>query len=318
MAEEKYSLFNDLKIDVGQEPDNKDRFVFGQGLLTNPRAKYWDWELFKAWLDARIGSGGGGGDLTEVIVTTVAVGGVGVGVTLPIGMTTTELAKAVHAPYRPPYFTSFQINSNITGTLEVGQTITITNAMFGMGNDSEGNPPSDKHIIGAGFESATVVTTSPHAADAAVKTVVRNTAGSEAWVIQGLDKNNVLISSTVTRPWYHAFKFGASAVIVSDNASAKVVYDALQQSFLQAGVSRTVTCTEDNNNPLNKTYIIFDRSIAANLIDIKLNGVESVIGACTRIGEFSVANAQGVTSTKVVYSFNATGAFAIGQTLVIS
>jgi hypothetical protein len=257
------------------------------------------------------------GVLSEQIITTISDGGISSGVTLPQGMTFTEYVKAAHAPYTPPSFTAFAINGNISGTLEVGQVLTITNATFTQTNDSAGNPPSDKQIIGTGFESATLVTTSPHNADAVTKTVTRLLAGNESWSIIGKDANNVNISRLATRTWYFRFKFGASSIDITDITSAQNVYNALQQSWLQANKTRVVICTLANQDVDNKTLIVYPK-VFGLLSNIIQNGALPVLSAFTLIDEYIIVNSFGISETHYFYVSNATGAFIEGTSLAIS
>jgi hypothetical protein len=261
-----------------------------------------------------VGTSGTESDITA----TIAAGGVSISDVIPAGTTLQEFIQILLAPYVSSSFSAFTVNFDVASTVEVGRTVTVTNATWTAVNDSEGNPPYNKTIIGTGFIVDTPVVSSPHTADAVVKTVQRTTSGSSTWTIQGYDKNNVVKTRTSTKTWYHLFKFGANPTLVTDSTSAQNVYNALQQSWLQANLTRTVTCTADNNNTSNYTYIIFDRTLAQNLTDVKLGGVESVLGAFIRVGEFLVTNTYGVESLKVVYQTSAKGAFSSGQTLAIN
>lgn len=256
--------------------------------------------------------------LSSNITTTVSsAGGIAVGVVLPQGMTFTEYVRSEHAPYVQPSFTAFAINGNVSGVLEVGQTLTVSNATFTIKNDSEGNPPSDKHVVGTGFESAALVSSSPHLADAVNKSIVRYIQGSESWVITGKDSNNANTSRTANRTWYHALKFGASATIVDDPASAQQVYAALQQKWLQANAAKTVICTADNQNINNYTYIVYPKSFGL-LSNIIQNGALPVFSAFTLLDEFPADNIFGVSTTHYFYISNAPGAFELGTSLAIT
>jgi hypothetical protein len=319
MAEETYSLFNDIKIDANQEPYDEDRFAFGQGILDNPRAKYWEWQSFKSWLDARIGQGGVGGALTEDITTTInAGGGIGLGVLLPTGMTFTEYVKAEHAPYTPPSFSAFAVYGNVAQPFEVGQQMTVQNAYYGTVNDSEGNAPSSIKIIGAGFDPDTIITASPHTADEPLTAVVsRTTAGTLAWTIQGLDKNLAVRSRAYSTNVFYRFLFGASALRVTNDTEAQTLYNAMQQSWLQAGKARTVTCTSDNENLALFTHIIVVTALG-DITNVIQNGAQPVMGAFTKMGNFTITNAHGLSLSIGIWTTNSEGAFASGTSLAIS
>lgn len=258
---------------------------------------------------------------TKVLHTaTIPVGAIGVNDTVPIGSSLDDFAEQLVAPYVAPILNSITISGSAASPFEVGYNYNVLGSQISAQNDSEGNAPRNIKILGNGFQADVIRSVGYNAPDdPATTTVTRTTAGNIAWTMTAEDKNgNPIASRSTSKAWYYRFFFGASTVAITDDASAQAVIDAMQQSWIQSGKSRTVTATADNNNANNFTDIAFCRSLGATLADVKLGGVESVLGSFYKVGEFNYVNALGTPMIMVIYRTSAKGAFAIGQTLAIS
>lgn len=252
------------------------------------------------------------------VTSTVAVGGIPIGYTINTGTDLIDFIRELISPYVTSSFSGLTINTDIGGTVyEVGTTITVTNAVWTSVNDSESNPPYNITLLGSGFESTSIVTSNTWLADATIKTVVKTTNTSETWTISGYDKNDVLKTRTHTKYWYFRFYLGADPINVVDVSTAQTVIDNLQQSWLLSGKSRTVTCTEDNNNTSNYTYICYAAKFG-DLSNIIQNGATPVLGAFTEVGDFNYINSYGITESYKVYKSNALGAFSNNTSLAIT
>lgn len=228
-----------------------------------------------------------------------------------------EMWQAFIAPYVAPILSSLAISPG--STVEVGTTITITSANLSWVNDSEGNPPQNVAISNSGFPDVELTSgTSKLIASVANTTKVRTTAGSEEWRCTATDKDGDALGYKYDRVyWYFRRFFGASALEVTDDASAQTLIASLQQSWLDANRAGTVACTADNANTANYAYIAHAESLG-NLSNIIMNGAVPVLGAFTKVGAFDYTNAVGHTEKYIIYKSNAKGAFASGDSLVIS
>lgn len=250
------------------------------------------------------------------LTATKAVGGVSVGDAFD-GASVEDVLKAILAPYVPPTLSSISITPG--DTVEVGATITLASAALSWVNDSEGHAPYNPAISNVGFPAVELGTGTSKTVNAEEGTTVqRTTAGSEQWNFTAEDKNGNALGYKYDRVyWYFRRFFGASALEVTDDASAQTLIEALQQSWLDANRAGTATCTSDNANTSNYTYIAHAASLG-NLSGIIMNGATPVLGAFAKIGTFNYVNAQGHTEPYVIYKSNAKGAFSSGDSLAIS
>lgn len=261
----------------------------------------------------------GGGEIEEELIVTVNIANAGYqkGDAIHIGTTTTEFVKTLLCPYTPPSFSAFTVNFNVSGSVEVGRTVSITNATYSTTLDSLSNPPSDINITGTGYDPTIFIASSPVATNSTPITTVKNTASSEGWTIAGKTAENITVSRAFNKVWQYMHRFGSSNLIITDASSAQAVIDSLAINTLTSGKARTVTCTADNNNIANYTYISYDASYGA-LSGIIQNGALPVLTAFTRLPDYSYINQYGVTRTVITYVSNSTGAFANGTTLAIT
>ena len=257
--------------------------------------------------------------LEKNMIATVGIGGIAVNDAFPAGTELENIFRSMLAPYVAPSLNSISIGHNPSGTyFEAGQSLDIINASLSWNADSEGNQPVDMYISGPGFNKA--VTVSNPVADGGAS-VQKNTDTTQSWTFSGKDKdNNNLATRSYTRYWRWRWFFGASATELtggSTNAEAQAVVDALQQSYLNSGRADNVNTGTYNATAGNYTYIAYAAKYG-DLSGIIQDGALPVLGAFTKVGDFSITNTNGVTETYRVYKSNADAAFANGTQLNIS
>ncbi len=270
------------------------------------------------WLDLDLSSSSLA--TTTNITATLDLGGINKGDVIPIGTVLEDFINKLVAPYIQPYFDSFIINYTPYGQyLEIGRVLTVDSATWSAVNDSDGNQPSNISITGVGFLSNPVTISPQPATDISNVNLTISNPVAYSWVISGLDRNSISISNTYTVYGRHRFSFGASSTILdisSIDSDITTVVTNLQQMWLMEGHVKTVTCTSDNKNPSNYTYIAYNTSYGA-IVDIDKSGLD-VIGAFTMIKTFNYTNPYGNVSTYYLYKSNTPGAFASGNTLIIN
>ena len=257
-----------------------------------------------------------GGILTEDFAVTVQLGVTPPGTLIPAGTSLEDMMKAAFSPYVSGSFNSLTINNSVGGTtFEVGRVITILSAVISADLDSDGDIPQGMYLEGAGFDK-TVTSLTPNADASSV--VTKSSDSSELWRITGYDKQaSPLSSSSRTYYWRFRHYFGASSLTPSDNSSAQTVLSALTNSALATGKGRTVSCSANNSNTSNYTYIAY-ASKFGTLSSVILNGALDVKDAFVLVGEFSVTNAYGHAENYYFYKSIAKGAFNDSDNLVIS
>ena len=304
----------------GEVPPDKRKKPFL--LITNDKIYGYDGATLADgdWLDLGNWSerGGGGGVLGRDVTVTRAGSGYAVGTVLEAGTPLTDVIEGDLSPYVTNAITGLTISfAGFSGTAEVGRELTVAQAAYTSSLDSAGNPVQNIKIAGIGFNADTVRTASPVVADLAPFIATRATAGTLSWTATGEDAKGAAKSRTATQTFQYLHGFGASATIVSDNATAQTVYNALQQKTLTAGRGRTVTATSDNANAANRTIICYDSSFG-ELTGIIQNGATPVLAAFNNLGTFDVENQYGITRSYRFYASDAPGAFLTGTTLAIS
>lgn len=256
-----------------------------------------------------------GGVTTTNHTATVAVGDWAVGETIPSGSSLDDVLVALGEPYISSSFSSFGIN--FTGgapTWEVGQAVSVTSGAWTVANDSLGFGITNIAITGTGFTGATV-TTSPASADAVNKVVNTASVGTITWNISGKNHLNNTVSRNYSGSVMYRVGFGASATIVSDNATAQSVYNGLGLKNLQATKALSTAGTTATNTNGNYFYIYIPVSYGT-LASLVIGGFNS-INAVVNLGQFSITNAVGGVSNYYVYKSNATGAIGVGTSVVI-
>ena len=102
-----------------------------------------------------------------------------------------------------------------------------------------------------------------------------------------------------------------------NDATAQTVVNAFVTSLLDTDRVWTATCTPANDTLGNFTYIIYPASYG-DLTGIIQNSSTPVLGAFTKLSDYTVINAYGASISVRVYKSNADKAFASGTTLAIS
>ena len=246
--------------------------------------------------------------IDNAITATVTVGGVSSGTTIPAGTEMEQVLRNILTPYQTSSLSTFTVQLTPTATLyEVGQQVSLGNAVFTYTNDSNGFAPKNFVVTGTGFTGT--YQSSPIASDNSTQQYV--SASTRTWTLAAQNANNVATNTlTFSRSAQWRVFFGALS-------SGSVTIGSLQQSKLNANQTTTWTSSTDNANGSNYTYLAYSASYP-DLTSIVLNGAAPVLGAFTKQSDVSYTNSYGITQTYKVYKSNATGAFANGDTLTIS
>ena len=257
--------------------------------------------------------------ITKDLVVTVDIPNAGYSKGDPIdsGTDMTTVIETLLCPYTPPSFSAFTVNFNIAGTIEIGRTVTVTNATYATTADSLGNPPTNISITGTGYNPLIIITSSPVVTNSTPVTTVKNTASTEAWVISGEDAQSNSVTRSTNKTWQYMHRSGTSASSITDSGAAQTVINSLTNNTLTSGKARTITCDATNNDVTKYTYICYDSSYGA-LSSVIQNGSLPVLTAFTRLPDYTYTNQYGVPRTMITYVSNSTGAFASGTTLLLS
>lgn len=271
--------------------------------------------------------------LQSSILTNQTVGGLASGTTLTSGRSIESILRTILITYIPPTLSSLVMRngaSNIsTAARDVGNSFVVNTASFSATADN----PTGIFPISASWtaSNADIGTQTFYFGDNVLSTSnVRSvgndytinratTAGSVTFLVNGKrSDNNANITGTSTSIAFQWRNYlGASSTIVSSNATAQTVVDAAVQSVLDSDRVWTATCTAANDTVGNYTYIIYPASYG-DLSGVIQNGATPVLGAFTKLGDYTVTNAYGSSISVRVYKSNADKAFASGTTLAIS
>jgi hypothetical protein len=126
------------------------------------------------------------------------------------------------------------------------------------------------------------------------------------------------MSKTYTIYGRYRFSFGASSINLTSGSSdldATNLISSLQQMWLLDGTQISVSCTSDNKNSSNYTYIAYS-NVFGSLTDIDKSGLD-VITAFSFVGTFNYTNTYGYIIPYNIYKSNAPGAFDSGNILNI-
>jgi hypothetical protein len=271
--------------------------------------------------------------LQNSMLTNQTVGGLAAGTNFTSGSSLETILRTILITYIPPTLSSLTVRNGgstiSTAARDVGNSFTINSASF---NATADNPtsifPLSASFTGSNADVGTithffgnnVLSTSNALSIGGLYTINRSTsAGSVTFTVNGRRSDtNALISGTSTSI---AFQFrnylSAASTVVSDNATAQTVVNASVQSVLDSDRVWTATCTAANDTLGNFTYIIYPASYG-DLTSVIQNGATPVLGAFTKIGDYTITNAFGSSISVRVYKSNADKAFASGTTLAIS
>lgn len=271
--------------------------------------------------------------LNTTLLTNQNVGGVTSGTTFQSGSSLETILRTILITYIPPTLSSLAVRNGgstiSTAARDVGNSFTINSASFSATAD---NPtsifPLSASFTGSNADIGTithffgnnVLSTSNVLSIGNSYTINRaTTAGSVTFTVNGRrsDTNALITGTSISIAFQWRNYLAASSTVVVDNSTAQTVVNATVQSALDSDRSWTATCTAANDTLGNFTYIIYPASYG-DLTGIIQNGATPVLGAFTKLGDYTVTNAYGASILVRVYKSNADKAFASGTTLAIS
>lgn len=283
------------------------------------------------------GSGGGlidvpatESDLVQQIVSNQSVGGVSSGTTFNAGTSVEALLRQILITYIPPSFSSFTMQDNTsnvdTSVREIGSSFDVDGlAATVVADDPDGNPPVSGSVVSTGANSNINIdlgdnpyTVGSNTETFTNSTIQRDTNGSVVFTLSGEDKNGSSVTKTQSFSFRTYNVLAATSTDINSNATATTAYTTNDvDSELDTNRSWTATCTTDNNNASNYTYIIYPAAYG-DLSAVTQNGSLPVLTAFTKQTDRTVTLSTGLTVSMRIYKSNATGAFASGTTLTIS
>jgi len=258
--------------------------------------------------------------ITKDLVVTVDIPNAGYsrGDAITTGTDMTTVIETLLCIYVQPKFKTLTMSFNISGDIEIGRNVTVTNAAWMYDNDSLGNPPAEMHITGIGYNTTIFLTGNSAVPNDPTTTFTSAIAETKSWFILGKDKDDVDITPAfATKVFRNMHRSGTSASSITDSGTAQTVINSLTNNTLTSGKARTITCDATNNDVTKYTYICYDSSYGA-LSSIIQNGSLPVLTAFTRLPDYIYTNQYGVPRTMITYVSNSTGAFASGTTLLLS
>jgi hypothetical protein len=271
--------------------------------------------------------------LQNNLLTNQTVGGLSSGTSLPSGSSVESVLRRILITYIPPTLSGLVMRngaSNIpTSARDVGNSFTVNTASFSATADNpDGIFPVSSSWTGSGADIGTqtfyfgdnVLSSSNARSIGDNYTINRASAsGTVTFTVNGRrSDNNAAITGTSTSIAFLWRNYlAASSTLVSDNTTAQTVVNATVASVLASNKTWTATCTAANDTLGNFTYIIYPASYG-DLSNIIQNGATPVLGAFTKIGDFTISNAFGSSILVRIYKSNADKAFANGTTLAIS
>lgn len=258
--------------------------------------------------------------ITKDLVVTVDIPNAGYsrGDAITTGTDMTTVIETLLCIYVQPKFKTLTMSFNISGDIEIGRNVTVTNAAWMYDNDSLGNPPAEMHITGIGYNTTIFLTGNSAVPNDPTTTFTSAIAETKSWFILGKDKDDVDITPAfATKVFRNMHRSGTSASSITDSGTAQTVINSLTNNTLTSGKTRTITCDATNNDVTKYTYICYDSSYGA-LSSVIQNGSLPVLTAFTRLPDYIYTNQYGVPRTMITYVSNSTGAFASGTTLLLS
>jgi hypothetical protein len=112
--------------------------------------------------------------------------------------------------------------------------------------------------------------------------------------------------------------FASSTSAVSDNSAAQTLYDSSPEvSALGTNSQKTITCTANNNNGSNFTWIVYPTSWTA-ITSVLQDGSLSILSAFGSPVTRTITNQYGVSKDYYFYRSNDPGAFSNGVELQVT
>lgn len=267
------------------------------------------------------------------ILTNQTVGGLTSGTSLPSGSSIETILRTILITYIPPTLSSLTMRSGSTtistAARDVGNSFVVNTASFSATADNpNGVFPISSSWTASNADIGTqtfyfgnnVLSTSNVRSVGSDYTINRaTTAGTVTFTVNGrrADSGAAITGATTSVSFQWRNYLAASSTVVSDNSTAQTVVNAAVQSVLDTDRAWTATCTAANDTVGNFTYIIYPASYG-DLTGVIQNGATPVLGAFTKLGDYTVTNSYGASISVRVYKSNADKAFASGTTLAIS
>ena len=266
------------------------------------------------------------------ILSNVTVGGAVAPITFNAGTSLETVIRTMLITYIPPTLSSLVMRNNgssiPTTTREVGASFIANTASFSsVADNPTGIFPLSASFTSSGADIGTVqyyfgnnVLGSTNVLPIGSSNVyTRTTAGNIVFTVNGKRSDTLAAITPTTTTMVFQWKnyLGASSTVISDNATAQTVVDTAVASTLASSKAWTATCTAANDTLGNFTYIIYPASYG-DLAGIIQNGATPVLGAFTKLGDYTVNNTNSIPLSYRVYKSNSDKAFASGTTLAIT
>lgn len=262
----------------------------------------------------------GGSKFKTSFTPTVNWEGVKKGVEIPEDTDIEDFIKQALVKYLPPTINILTLDYSVSQPL-VGQPVNITKATYSFGNDSDTNKPQNISLNWNGKDivingDSTEVNHKNAEGNDTPFTITQNIGGAlKVATLTANDKNgNAIPKRESAKTFYNEFLFGASATVITNQATATTVFNELNKTKRNSK-SITVTANANNNDNTKFTYIAYVSSYN-DLSGIIQNGATPVLGAFTKVGDY-VYNNGFIDLNVRVYKSNSEGAFASGTTLAI-
>lgn len=274
----------------------------------------------------------GNATLQAGITSNVTVGGATAPITFISGTSLETIIRTMLVTYIPPTLSSLVMRNSSslisTSTREVGASFTANTASFTAAADN----PTSIYPLSASFTASgadigtvqyyfgnNVLGSSNVLPIGSSNTYTRTTAGSVTFTVNGKRSDTLaaITPATTTMAFQWRNYLGASSTGIMNDSTAQTVVNTAVASTLASSKSWTATCTAANDTLGNFTYIIYPASYG-DLASIIQNGATPVLGAFTKIGDFTVTNTFSISLSYRVYKSNSDKAFASGTTLTIS
>lgn len=263
------------------------------------------------WLP--LDSNSGDSYINSDITSYYSIGGVKEGDVFKNGETLSDVVKKI---FSPNMFDEFYIDfenayAEDGGSLEVGQPVTVSNAVFSTNFNLD-----SAYIDGNGFDSTVAYVESPIEATESTKTF-NIEEGSYIWTIATDEDIDVTPITQTVRTFTvygrNSVRFGSSAYdIKNDSTNAQTVIDnlnyVLSDDFIGKGIS-FVTDSE-NKSVANYTYFAYPASWG-DITKVFMHGVP-IADTFEKVGTYNFTNQWGHSVLYVLYQSTMRGAYRIG------
>ena len=278
------------------------------------------------------GSGGGSADLTQELTANLTVGGITSGDSFASGSSIEQLLRDMLITYQEPTISSLTIRNGGSGVStsvrDVGASFTCDDATFTAGVDSpNGDYPQSASLSCTGADIGSFSEDGPNDVQASntitfstSRTISRASDSGTVTFTVSTDSRNSGDTQSTSRSFSFQWRnyLAASSTIINSGTTLQNVLDNnTVQSPFDTNKSWTATCGAANNTAGNYTYIIYPASYG-DLSGVIQDGATPVLGAFTKLGDYTADNSEGSSRSWRVYKSNADQAFSNGTTLAIS